>query len=351
MQILDYTFLGNPVRGWLVAAAIALLIAGGLSLFKVFLLRRAEKLAARTQTDLDDIFVATLASTKFTFLVFLGIWAGARTLTLPSSVVFPLRLLTIIVSVVQVAAWVNVALRAFVQRRIQQNIEEDPGAATTFAAIGFGLRLLVWFILILVALSNLGIQIGPLLAGLGVGGVAVALALQNILGDLFASLSIVLDKPFVIGDFIIVGESQGTVEYIGLKTTRLRSLTGEQVIISNSDLLRSRIRNMKRMHERRVQFEVSVAYRTPPALIERIPGMIQQAIEAQTSLRFERSHLRDFAGYACNFESVYWVKTADYTVFVNAQQAIHLELRHRFDAQNIDLARPVQSVFRENLRG
>jgi small-conductance mechanosensitive channel len=243
-----------------------------------------------------------------------------------------------------------VAVRALVQRRIQQTVEQDPAAATTVAAIGFLIRIALWFVLILVALSNLGVEIGPLLAGLGVGGVAVALALQNILGDLFASLSIVLDNPFVIGDAIVVGESQGTVEYIGLKTTRLRSLSGEQIIISNSDLLRSRIRNMKRMHERRAQFDLAISHRAPAEQLERVPARIQHCVEAQPALRFERSHLRDFANYSRNFETVYWVRTADYDAFVKAQHAMNLDLHRRFAEEGIELARPTQNVVLERAR-
>jgi small-conductance mechanosensitive channel len=347
MQILDSTFAGNAMRDWLIAAAVAVGVTGGLNLLKFLLVRRGQKLARRTSNELDDVIVATFASTKFVFLLFLGVWAGARAVVLPQPVSFSIRLITILATVLQVSAWANVAVRALVQRRIQQTVEQDPAAATTVAAIGFLVRIVLWFILILVALSNLGIEIGPLLAGLGVGGVAVALALQNILGDLFASLSIVLDKPFVIGDAVIVGESTGTVEYIGLKTTRLRATSGEQIIISNSDLLRSRVRNMKRMHERRVQFDLPIAHRTHGATLARVPALVQQCIEAQPSLRFERAHLRDFANVACNFEVVYWVRTADYDTFVKAQHAMNLEMHRRLAEERIELARPVQRVVLE----
>jgi len=347
MQILDSIFLGNTLRVWLIAAAVAVAISGGLALLKYLLVRRGQRLAQLTSNELDDVIVSTLGSTRFVFLLFLGIWAGARSLVLPQPATFTIRLIMILASVLQVSAWANVAVRALVQRKIQQTIEQDPAAATTVAAIGFLVRVILWFILILVALSNLGIQIGPLLAGLGVGGVAVALALQNILGDLFASLSIVLDKPFVIGDTIIVGESTGTVEYVGLKTTRLRSVTGEQIVISNSDLLRSRIRNMKRMHERRVQFDLAVPQRTANGVLARVPVLIRQCVEAQPLLRFDRSHLRDFANYACNFETVCWVRSADYELFAKAQNGLNLELHRRLAEEGIELARPVQTVVLE----
>jgi small-conductance mechanosensitive channel len=177
-----------------------------------------------------------------------------------------------------------------------------------------------------------------------VGGIAVALAAQNILGDLFASLSIVFDKPFVLGDFIIIGDSMGTVEQIGLKTTRIRSLSGEQLIFSNNDLLSSRIRNFKRMQERRVVFSVGVVYQTTKAQLETIPGILREAVEAQDSTRFDRAHFKEFGDFSLNFEVVYHVLTPDFGKYMDVQQAINFVIFERFDELGIEFAYPTQSI-------
>jgi small-conductance mechanosensitive channel len=234
-----------------------------------------------------------------------------------------------------------------VRRQVRKALADDPADATTLNALGFVGRILLWSVLLLMALANLGIQIGPLLAGLGVGGIAVALALQNILGDLFASLSIVLDKPFVVGDFVVVGDLAGTVEYVGLKTTRVRSLSGEQLVFSNSDLLSSRIRNYKRMQERRIAFTVGVTYQTARERLAEIPLIAREIIEAQENARFDRAHFKAFGAFSLDFEIVYYVLDPDYNAYMNVQQAINLALYERFEAAAIEFAFPTQTLILE----
>jgi small-conductance mechanosensitive channel len=187
-------------------------------------------------------------------------------------------------------------------------------------------------------------DVTALVAGMGIGGIAVALALQNILGDLFASLSIVLDKPFVIGDFIIVGELMGGVEKIGLKTTRVRSLSGEQLIFSNSDLLNSRIRNYKRMQERRIPFGFGVTYQTTPDQLEAIPALIKSIIECEEGLRFDRAHFKGFGESSYDFEVVYYINTPDYNAYMDAQQTINLALCRGFAERGIEFAYPTRTI-------
>jgi len=183
---------------------------------------------------------------------------------------------------------------------------------------------------------------------LGVGGIAVALAVQNILGDLFASLSIVLDKPFVIGDFIVVDTFVGTVEHIGLKTTRLRSLSGEQVIFSNTDLLGSRIRNYKRMYERRVVFTLGLVYQTPMEKVESVGKILQEIIELEPQARFDRAHFKEFGDSALVYEIVYFIKTSDFNAYMDAQQRINLAIMQRFEEQGISFAYPTRTVYMFN---
>jgi small-conductance mechanosensitive channel len=203
---------------------------------------------------------------------------------------------------------------------------------------------LLWLAILLLALDNLGFNVTALIAGLGVGGVAVALAVQNILGDLFASLSILIDKPFVVGDFIVIDDYMGSVEHVGLKTTRVRSLSGEQLVFSNSDLLKSRLRNYGRMFERRVVFTLGVTYQTPREQLKQIPAILKAAVEAQERTRFDRSHFAKYGDFSLNFETVYYVLGPDYTLYMNIQQAINLYVHEQFEQAGIDFAYPTQTL-------
>ncbi|GAG20556.1 unnamed protein product [marine sediment metagenome] len=212
------------------------------------------------------------------------------------------------------------------------------------AALGFVAKMAIWSIVALLALDYYT-DVTALIAGLGIGGIAIALAIQNILSDLFASVSIIVDKPFVIGDFIIVGELMGTVEKIGLKTTHVRSLTGEQIIFSNSDLLSSRVRNYKRMYERRIAFSVGVTYQTPIESVAEIPGLLEEIVSSQANARFDRSHFKTLGDFALHFETVYYVLVPDYAVYMDVQQAINLSIMQAFAERNIEFAYPTQTLF------
>ena len=237
-----------------------------------------------------------------------------------------------------------------VTRRVAKD-GEDGLNLEAYSVITWIAKAALWTIVVLLALNNLGIQITALVAGLGISGIAVALAVQNILGDLFASLSIVMDRPFVIGDFIIVGDQMGTVEHVGLKTTRVRSLSGEQIVFSNTDLLSSRIRNYRLMNERRVLFTLGMTYQTPAEKLERIPGMIQEIIEAQEQVRFDRAHFASYGDFSLNFEIVYWVLDRDYALYMDIQQEINLALYRKFEEEGIEFAYPTQTLFIEKNGG
>jgi small-conductance mechanosensitive channel len=207
-------------------------------------------------------------------------------------------------------------------------------------------RTVVFSIALLVVLQSVfGVNITALVAGLGVGGIAIALAVQSILGDLFASLTIILDKPFVVGDFVIVGDMLGTVEQIGLKTTRLRSLSGEQLIVGNSDLLSSRIRNFKRMQERRIVFQFGVTYDTPAELLEGIPEIVRGIVGGLEGTRLDRVHFKQYGDFALIFEVVYYVESPEYNVYMDRQQSINLQLKRRFEAEGIAFAYPTQTLY------
>jgi small-conductance mechanosensitive channel len=255
MDILEQTIWGNAAAAWLLALAAAVFTFLVLNVLKHILPRRLLAWTIRTETDLDDLIVDLVSRTRYLFLVAIAIYVGSLILALPQ--VEPgLRTVMVIVFLVQAGLWGNGLIDYLVSRQVKEQREKDDAtAAATINALGFVGKVTLWAVALLLALDNVpGIEVDTLIASLGVGGVAVALAVQNILGDLFASLSIILDRPFAVGDFITAGEYAGAVEHIGLKSTRVRSPVGEQVIFSNSDLLDSRIRNYGRMEKRRVPF-------------------------------------------------------------------------------------------------
>ncbi len=239
----------------------------------------------------------------------------------------------------QLGLWATAAVRHLIDTRRGRELPGAEGAAS-LNILRFVGMLIVWIVALLMLLTNLGVKIGPLVAGLGIGGVAIALAVQNLLGDLFASLSIALDKPFRVGDYLVVGDEKGTVEQVGIKSTRLRSVTGEQIVMANGDLLKSRLRNYGVLPERRAELNLRIAYETPRALVGEIPAIIEAAVRAETSTRFERAHFARYGDYALLFEAVYFVRGSDLNVFMDAQQSINLRLLDEFARRGITLAYP-----------
>jgi small-conductance mechanosensitive channel len=201
-----------------------------------------------------------------------------------------------------------------------------------------------WLVGIIFIFDNLGFNVTAVLTGLGVGGIAIALAAQTILGDIFNYFVIFFDRPFELGDFIIVDDKMGTVEFIGLKTTRIRSLQGEQIVFSNSNLTNSRINNYKRMKERRVVFTLRIVYKTTHDVLQQIPELLKNIIESRPMTRFDRAHFWKFETYSLDFEVVYYVLTADYNQFMDIQQQINLDIYREFEERNIRLALPTYDL-------
>jgi small-conductance mechanosensitive channel len=330
---------------WVAAVAVAALVILGLFWARRLLLSRLGRLAERTNTDVDDLIVAVIGRTQGWFLVFVGLAVGASALAIPPRTARLVHIAVILGVGLQAGIWLTTLLIGAVRLWIRQSGASDRAVRTTMGTLHFLVHLVVWSAVVLIVLGNLGIDVTALVAGLGVGGVAVALAVQSVLGDLFASLSIVLDQPFEVGDFIIVDDLMGTVEHVGLKTTRVRSLWGEQLVFSNTNLLNSRIRNYQRMKERRVVFSVGVTYQTSPALVREIPGLIREAIEGAKPTRFDRAHFREFGDSALLFEAVYYVLDPDYNRYMDVQQQINLGLVERFAARGIEFAYPTQTLY------
>jgi len=345
MGFLTTTFYENPIWRWFLALAIVLFVWFVLRIVLRLAVRRLRRIVAGTPTRFDDLVVELLERTKFVFVIVLAFYAASLALSLPDVASKVLRILFVLALLLQGGYWGNAFVGFWINRSVNKRLEQDAAAATSMAALGFVAKMAVWIVVGLIALDNMGIDITALIAGVGIGGIAIALAVQSILSDLFASLSIVVDKPFVIGDFIIVGELMGTVERIGLKTTRVRSLSGEQIIFSNGDLLGSRVRNYKRMYERRVVFSIGVTYDTPVDVLEGIPEAIQRIIEEQPDVRFDRCHFKSFGAFSLDFETVYVVLVSDYNVYMDRQQAINLGIARAFEDRGIEFAFPTQTLY------
>ncbi|MBM3316898.1 MAG: mechanosensitive ion channel family protein [Candidatus Eisenbacteria bacterium] len=347
MQPADAAFYGNSLRDWVAAIGIAAIVWTALWVIKTVVLRQISRLASKTSTQLDDLAIHILRGTRVFFIAVLAVSAGSQAIDLPETAERLIPKVVVLALLLQVALWGGRAIDFARKHYVRARLQEDPGAATAFGAVSFVVRLGLWVFILLLALDNLGIEITTLVAGLGIGGIAIALAVQNILGDLFASLSIALDKPFVIGDYVVIDQFMGTVEHVGVKTTRVRSLTGEQLIFSNADLLRSRIRNYKRMTERRILFSLGVTYQTPVEKLERIPGILRGIIESQELARFERAHFKAHGDFALQFEVVYWMTRPEFGAYMDVQQAINLAIHRAFAAEGIEFAYPTQTLFLE----
>ncbi|MEM9996781.1 MAG: mechanosensitive ion channel family protein [Bacteroidota bacterium] len=350
LETLDETLLqpqlfDTSLGTWGVFFAIVAGVVAVLRLANAFLIRRFGKRAERSANEFDDYLVALLRGTHTVFLIAVGIWIATQILDIVPWLERHANQIAVILLVVQGVRWFNRVFALYLRKYRERNLEGNPAAVTTMQAVGFVGRLVVYTLALLLILSNLGVEVTALVASLGIGGIAVALAAQNILGDLFAALSIVLDKPFVVGDFLNVGEFLGSVEKVGLKTTRLRSLSGEQLIFSNSDLVKSRVRNFKRMEERRIVFGFGVTYQTTAAQLEAIPTWVRAIAEAEPNVRFDRAHFKQFGASSLDFEVVYFVTDPDFAIYMDRQQAINLAIVRKFEEEGIDFAYPTQTLY------
>jgi small-conductance mechanosensitive channel len=346
MDFLSRLILMNTLQTWLLAGLVTVLLYGVFWATRRVLLKRARKLAAKTANDLDDFLCDLLEELRSFFLLGAALVLGTRMLVLPAGVQQTIRVVFTIVTLLQLGFWASNMVTYVIRKRGQQ---EEGTQAATLHTIGRFIKGLVWAIVGVMALDSIpGIEVSTLVTTLGITGIAVAFAIQNVLADLFAALSITFDQPFAVGDVIVVGDLTGTVERVGLKSTRVRSLSGEQLIFSNSDLLNSRIRNFQQMQRRRVVLKFGVSYQTPPEKLQAIPGMVQELIDGREDVSFDRAHFTGFGSSTLDFEVVYWMETAEYRSFMDAQQEIDLALLKRFQQESITFAYPTQTVFVKN---
>ncbi|TFY97276.1 mechanosensitive ion channel family protein [Ramlibacter rhizophilus] len=311
-----------------------------------FAASRLRRFSKRTATPMDDVVVNVLESTNHWLLLVAALLIGLDAAELGPRWAARVGQLWFIAIALQLGLWTTRAIKVGVRNyelRHHGNGSQQVSASGTL--LTWFLRTVLWAVILLAVLSNLGVNITAFVASLGVGGIAVALAVQNILGDLFASLSIAVDKPFEVGDFISSDAGTGTVEYVGLKTTRIRALSGEQIVVGNTELLKQPVKNFRRMRERRIAFKFGVTYGTEPALAEAIPGIVKDLVEADTLLRFDRAHFQGFGDSSLDYEVVYHVLDPAYNLYMDAQQRLNLGLLRAFAAKGIEFAFPTRTLY------
>lgn len=349
-EFFEQTVLGNTVTEY--GLAIASLLIGILltTLIRSIVLGRLKQWAQHSSTDLDDRLLR-LIEQPVIYLLYLGsFYVSVSNLTLHAILENAVRVVCIILATLLVVrlvgSLIEYGMRVYwVARERSATLEESLNALVP------AVKVIVWAVGLVFLLDNLGFDISAVVASLGIGGVAIALASQGVLADLFSYFSILLDRPFEIGDFLIVGDLVGTVEHIGIKTTRLRSLSGEEWVASNTDLTGSRIQNFRRMERRRIVFTFGVTYETGQEQMEAIPGIIASAVEQTENVTFDRAHFLKFGDFSLDYEVVFFVETSDYNTYMDAQQQINLAIKSAFDGHSIDFAYPTQLLYLNSPQG
>ena len=340
---LDQVYYDNTVREYLTALSV---ILGGIMVVLVFrkmIVQRLQNWASRTPGEWDDFIVESFSRFVVPILIWTIVYWGVHLLELSdraehiiaiaTSIILTYYFLRLISSVALTLLKSGVRKREHGEEKIKQ-----------LGGLMILVNLIIWFLGLVFLLSNWGIEVTPIIAGLGIGGIAVALAAQNILGDLFSYFVIFFDRPFEAGDFIIVDDKMGTIEYVGIKTTHIRALGGEQIIIGNSNLTNSRIHNYKRMLSRRVVFTVDIEYGTATEILQQIPGMLRAIVEKQQPIKFDRAHFAAYKDWSLRFEVVYFVLSADFNVYMDIQQNINFAIYDQFEKHKINFAFPTQSL-------
>ncbi|SKB36437.1 mechanosensitive ion channel family protein [Daejeonella lutea] len=336
-------YFGNSIKDWTTALSILLLGVLITLFFKKRILTCLKRWASRSQTTLDDFLLATI-ETSVVPLFYVGAFSVAiKALSIPAGIGAVIHVAVLLFSTFFVLKVITSIARQFVFSFIKSE-DSDQIQAKQARGLILIINIVLWILGIIFLIDNLGYNVTTLVTGLGIGGIAVALAAQTILGDLFSYFSIFFDRPFEIGDFITVDDKAGTVEYIGIKTTRLRSLSGEQMVCSNTDLTNARVHNYKRMEQRRVVFKLGVIYQTEVGRVKQIPGIIRDIIESKDLVRFDRGHFSGFGNFSLDFEFVYYVLSSEYNVYMDKQQEIFFDILSGFESRKIEFAYPTQTI-------
>ncbi len=345
-EILAYNFFGNSVKEYLLALLVFVLTIVVLKIFKNVIIKKLKKLADHTKTEIDDLIIKVIESVGWPFYVLLALLLSFQFIQVTDILEKALGYLVIIIVTYYVIKAIQELIGYGTQKAIVKRQKENKEAdVTNIKTLSTILKVTMWIVAVLLILSNLGYNVSTLIAGLGIGGIAIALALQNILTDIFASFSIYFDKPFQVGDFLIIGDDLGVVKKIGIKTTRLESLWGQEIVLSNKELTSTRINNYKKMRKRRVHFKFGVVYETLTEKLKRIPAMVKKIFDRIELADLDRIHFKEFGDFSLNFEVAYYVAMGDYNKYMDVQQEINLAIKQEFEKEGIEFAYPTQTVF------
>jgi small-conductance mechanosensitive channel len=348
MNFWDRILWGNSFKDWAVALVIVVVSFSLIKILKGPVVKKLNKWAKKTVSTFDDFIVFAIKKTVIPFLYFAAIFGALNYLTFNTHTthileVAELFIITYFILSILTSA-IHYSIFSFLEK--QENSEVKKKQARSLIMI---LKGIVWILGLVFLINNLGYNVATIIAGLGIGGIAVALAAQAVLGDFFSYFVIFFDRPFEIGDFITVdNEVKGSVEYVGIKTTRIRSISGEQIVCSNKDLTDSRVHNYKKMLRRRVVFGIGVTYQTTAEQMKKIPVIIKSIIDATENATFDRSHFSAFGDFKLSFETVYYIESPEYNLFMDAQQKIYLEIMQVFENEKIEFAYPTQTLFAAN---
>lgn len=339
-------YFGNTLKDWITATAVILFGFILLRIIKKTVLSRLKKWTSKTATSIDDFIVAGVEKSVFPLLYVFFVYSGIGFLNIPERWMHRISAALWVVVMFFILRIITSGVRYFIFSALKEKDKSEVRQKQAGGLIVI-LNFCIYVVGFIFLLDNLGYNMGTLIAGLGIGGIAIALAAQTILGDLFSYFVIFFDKPFEVGDFIIVDDKLGVIEYIGIKTTRVRNLGGEQIVFSNKDLTNSRLHNFGRMEKRRVVFKLGVVYQTSAEKIKRIPEIVKNIILKQEDITFDRGHFFAFGNSSLDFEFVYYILTPDYTIYMNKHQAILLDIFEAFEKEKIEFAYPTQTLFIE----
>ncbi len=344
LKILERVFFGNRILDYIIALATLFLSLLFVKVVVRAFIKRLKKLAEKTTTKFDDLLVKILERIVLPGLYISCVYLGLKTLKMSSGIEGVINALQLVV-VTFFATRIIVMFISYSFNIYLAKKQKDPTLVRSLDGMMNVVKFLIWAMAVVILLDNLGYKVSTIIAGLGIGGIAVAIAAQALLKDFFSYFSIVFDRPFKLGDFIIIGDFMGTVEYIGIKTTRLRSLGGEQVIFSNTDLTDSRVRNYKLMEKRRVLFRIGVTYQTPLSKLKETPKIIENIIKNTPNTAFDRSHFFSYGDFSLIFEVVYFVLSPDYNKYMDIQQEINFAIKEEFEKCSIEFAYPTQTLY------
>ncbi|MBV6420365.1 MAG: hypothetical protein DAHOPDDO_01607 [Ignavibacteriaceae bacterium] len=343
-EFLNQTFWGNTIQSYFIALGIFIIGVLIVKVLQKIVLLRLKKWAAKTETTIDDLLIKSIEKSIIPLLFYAVFYSALHSLALSESTAKILKVVSLFIITFFIVRFISSTIMFTITYFIRKQ-ERGEEKARQLRGMTVLINIFVWVVGFVFLMDNLGFDISAVIAGLGIGGIAIALAAQTILGDLFSYFVIFFDRPFEVGDFITVQDKSGTVEYTGIKTTRLRSLSGEQLVFSNHDLTNSRIHNYKKMERRRVVFTLRVIYQTTAEQIESIPKLVREIIESQQDVAFDRGHFASYGDFSLNFEFVYFVLEADYNKYMNIQQAINMKIYDTFEQRGIGFAYPTQTLY------